>query len=187
MSSHKPNDDDYVRDYENLVATLISSTYIAGVALLDDRGRSIFQRSRGNRSNDVVHGDEGPGLVSAVWGLTDDGLCRHGLLTCKGQRYRVFGGTPRGIYAVGPNRKGGIIVRSLPGSGVMVIMYRRPYLAQQVVPPVERFIDVLWASRAGRGSVEDLHSLPLERGRKWVVYPQKNGEVTLKIPNLIPS
>lgn len=56
--------------------------------------------------------------------MTDDGLCRHERLTCMGVPFRVFGGTPLGIYAVGPGRQVGLIVRALGRVGLLVVFYR---------------------------------------------------------------
>lgn len=90
-------------------------------------------------------------MVAAVKGLADDGLCARNRLSCTGIWYRVFGGTPLGIYAIGPKRRLGLIVRALPrGVGYLVVLYRRPHLAQQVVPHVERFIDTLLEGHLGR-------------------------------------
>lgn len=56
--------------------------------------------------------------------MTDDGLCRQERLTCMGVPFRVFGGTPLGIYAVGPGRRVGLIARALPRVGFLVVFYR---------------------------------------------------------------
>lgn len=57
-------------------------------------------------------------------GLTDDGLCRQEVITCIGVPFRVFGGTPLGIYAVGPGRRVGMVGRNLAGLGYLVVFYR---------------------------------------------------------------
>jgi len=59
-----------------------------------------------------------------VKGLTDAGLCRQERLACMGLPFRVFGGTPLGIYAVGPGRRVGLIARALPRVGFLVVFYR---------------------------------------------------------------
>ncbi|CAN0235008.1 unnamed protein product [Ectocarpus sp. 13 AM-2016] len=67
-----------------------------------------------------------------------------------GVPFRVFGGTPLGIYAVGPGRRTGLIVRALPRVGFLVVVYRRPHLPQQVVGEVEKFVNDFWAGTQGR-------------------------------------
>ena len=57
-------------------------------------------------------------------GLTDEGLCRQEVITCMGVPFRVFGGTPLGVYAVGPGRGTGMVGRSLAGMGYLVVFYR---------------------------------------------------------------
>ncbi|CAN0134344.1 unnamed protein product, partial [Laminaria digitata] len=87
--------------------------------------------------------------VAAVKGLTVDGLCGVDRLSCTGVPFRVFGGTPLGIYAVGPGRRVGMIVRALHRVGFLVVFYRRPHLPQQVIPRVENFIDNFWLDAEG--------------------------------------
>ena len=62
--------------------------------------------------------------VDAVKGLTDEGICRQEVITCMGVPFRVFGGTPLGIYAVGPGRRVGMVGRNLAGMGYLVVFYR---------------------------------------------------------------
>lgn len=62
--------------------------------------------------------------AEAVKGLTDEGICREGSLSCVGTSFQAFGGSPLGIFAVGPGRRLGMIVRSLPSVGILVVFYR---------------------------------------------------------------
>eukprot|EP00752_Nemacystus_decipiens_P002361 g2230.t1 len=147
------------RAYDSCFERLLRSGCIAGLALLDSaQGRPLYEnridglllprRNIGEgraRRYDLVSADEGRHLVDAVKGLTDEGLCRQEVITCMGVPFRVFGGTPLGIYAVGPGRRVGMIGRSLAGMGYLVVFYRRPHLPQQVVPYVESFVDTFWA------------------------------------------
>lgn len=62
--------------------------------------------------------------AEALKRLTDEGICREGSLSCVGTSFQVFGGSPLGIFAVGPGRRLGMIVRSLPSVGILVVFYR---------------------------------------------------------------
>ncbi|CAM9181813.1 unnamed protein product [Choristocarpus tenellus] len=135
----------FTSEYECLLSAIISSKCVAGVALLDNQGRSLFQMTKPPFKSVLVLPDEGTALVGAVQGLSDDGLCRQDSLLCTGQRFRVFGSTPCGVYAVGPARRSGVIIRAFPGARVLIVVYRWPFFAQQVIPFVEGFIDEQWA------------------------------------------
>lgn len=62
--------------------------------------------------------------AEAVEGLTDEGICREGSLSCMGTSFQAFGGSPLGIFAVGPGRRLGMIVRAIPSVGILVVFYR---------------------------------------------------------------
>ncbi|CAM9596666.1 unnamed protein product [Ascophyllum nodosum] len=72
----------------------------------------------------LVSSREGHQLAEALENLTDDGVCRDGRISCMGTSFQAFGGTPLGIFAVGPGRRVGMIVRALPSVGILVVFYR---------------------------------------------------------------
>ncbi|CAM9484488.1 unnamed protein product [Ectocarpus sp. 4 AP-2014] len=143
-------------------AAAAAATATAGAAAgkenKDDEKEVVGARSGGEGPGfryGLVSSSEGQRLVAAVKNLTDgdDALCRkqeEQPLTCMGVPFRVFGGTPLGIYAVGPGRRVGLIVRALPRVGFLVVVYRRPHMPQQVVGEVEKFVDDFWAGTQGR-------------------------------------
>eukprot|EP00903_Cladosiphon_okamuranus_P016987 g15657.t3 len=124
------------RAYDACFERLLRSECVAGLALLDSaQGRPLYEnriddllprhnKDEGPVGYDLVSPNEGRHLVDAVKGIADDGLCRKETIRCLGVPFRVFGGTPRGIYAVGPGRRVGMVGRSLAGMGYLVVFYR---------------------------------------------------------------
>ncbi|KAL6077930.1 hypothetical protein QOT17_001973 [Balamuthia mandrillaris] len=69
-----------------------------------------------------------------------------------GLRFSPWKVSAQAIYAVSPNKERGMLLHNLPHC-LLLTVYKKPLFAQQVIPVVESFCDVLRG--AGRGDESD--------------------------------
>lgn len=67
-----------------------------------------------------------------------------GALTVKSVKYIVVRRTWNSVCMVSKFRREGIVICSLPAGMLLVCSFRRPALAQTVVPAVEKVCSLLW-------------------------------------------
>jgi len=123
--------------YSTALEDLLGKGIIAGSAIFDKNGTLVF--NCGILSADQVGTNEATQFLH-LFDVDEEKITREFNLLKK--KFFVFQTSKCSAYSITKSRTYGLIVNNLP-FGVMLSVWKKPKLAQQVIPAVEDIADVL--------------------------------------------
>lgn len=127
--------------FDRLLKDLLHQKEVACVAVLNLRGQVLFSninhkhhKMPKGKEDALFSPYEGRALVTAV----KEGVSHDETLSCVGLRFRIFGGGPSEVWAVGPRRAIGLYVRAF-ASFHLVVLFRTQAHCHLMLPVLDKF------------------------------------------------